>query len=86
MIEMLTGSAPWSSVSRSVKEVMDLITSGQIPPIPSGISADCKDFIENCLREDFCNRPTAQELLCHRFLDERYLNTDNNFSGKSKIN
>ena len=78
MIEMLTGNAPWSSVSRSVKEILKLIISGQTPPTPSGISESCQDFIDQCLKEDFYQRPTAQELLKHEFLKERNLNIDSN--------
>jgi mitogen-activated protein kinase kinase kinase len=63
MIEMLTGASPWSTVSRSVKEILKLIISGQTPPIPSEISKDCKSFISACLQENQKDRPTAQELL-----------------------
>ncbi|OMJ83987.1 hypothetical protein SteCoe_14973 [Stentor coeruleus] len=77
MIEMLTGSPPWSSVSRTVKDVMELITSGQTPPLPLGVSLECRKFIEECLQEEPTKRPTARALLDHEFLKER-MNFDNN--------
>lgn len=78
MIEMLTGNAPWSNVSRSVKEILDLIKGGKTPPIPENTSDACKDFIGVCLQEDFSDRPTADELLQHKFLEARFLSSDNN--------
>ncbi|OMJ80168.1 hypothetical protein SteCoe_19620 [Stentor coeruleus] len=68
MIEMITGNAPWKSVSKSVKDVMERIISGQTPPIPLGISLDCKKFIEECLKVDPTKRPTPGALLNHEFL------------------
>ena len=68
VIELVTGNAPWSSVSRSVKEILQLIVQGQRPPVPEGISDDCKDFIEECLRVAPAERPTAAQMLNHEFL------------------
>ena len=85
MIEMLTGNAPWSTVSRSVKEILQLIVSGQTPPTPSGISETCKNFIDQCLKEDFCQRPTAKELLKHEFLQDRNLDIEFNQITKTKF-
>ncbi|OMJ74018.1 hypothetical protein SteCoe_27173 [Stentor coeruleus] len=81
MIEMLTGNPPWSSVSRSVKDVFELITSGQTPPIPLDLSETCKKFIEICLQEDPNKRPTAEALLQHDFL-KKHLSSDNKFANK----
>jgi mitogen-activated protein kinase kinase kinase ANP1 len=84
MIEMLTGKAPWSSVSRSVKEILQLIISGRTPPIPKNISAECTTFIEACLQENYLNRPSASDLLKHRFIIKTRLNTDNNHCIRTK--
>lgn len=67
-IELLAGDAPWSSISTSIKEVMKLISECQRPPIPDGISADCRNFIELCLRIIPSERPSANYLLKHRFI------------------
>ena len=68
VIELVTGNAPWSSVSRSVKEILQLIVQGQRPPVPDGISDDCKKFIEECLRVAPAERSTAGQMLNHEFL------------------
>ena len=67
-IEMLSGKAPWSSVTSSGKEVLDLIIADQKPELPSEISADCSDFINQCLQINPQNRPTPKQLLDHIFL------------------
>jgi len=67
-IEMLTGQAPWSTVSRSVTEVMKLLEQGKKPEIPEGLSGNCIKFIEACLQTEPGNRPTAKTLLNHPFL------------------
>ena len=67
-IEMLTGQAPWSTISRSVTEVMKLLEQGKKPEIPEQISEDCKNFIETCLQIEPSNRPTAKTLLNNPFL------------------
>lgn len=67
-IEMLTGQAPWSTISRSATEVLRLIEQGKKPEIPNGISEMCQKFIESCLQTEPIDRPTAKMLLNHPFL------------------
>jgi mitogen-activated protein kinase kinase kinase len=68
VIELVTGNAPWSSISRSVKEVLHLIVLGQTPPIPEGVSESCRSFIEICLKPNPSDRPSASQLLQHDFI------------------
>ena len=50
IIEMLTGSPPWSNVSRNVKAILDLISRTTEPPeFPAGISLECRSFLKACL-------------------------------------
>lgn len=42
--------------------------SKELPPIPDHLSEQCKDFIRKCLQRDPSQRPTAMELLQHRFI------------------
>lgn len=68
IIEMLTGRAPWSEVTTNAKEVMELLISGRVPPIPENISGECRSFINNCLKENPGKRYNAKQLLNHSFL------------------
>jgi len=44
------------------------MAEGQPPPIPNGISPDCHDFLTQCLKPIWSDRPTTTELLKHPFL------------------
>ena len=69
IIEMITGRPPWSNLSRESKQVLKLIaTANNLPSIPD-CSDDLKDLIRQCLRRDATQRPTAKQLLEHRFLN-----------------
>lgn len=69
IIEMITGRPPWSNLSRESKQVLKLIaTANNLPSIPD-CSDDLKDLIHQCLSRDATQRPTAKQLLEHRFLN-----------------
>lgn len=70
VIEMLTGVPPWSTLTKSIREVFEFITSGKIPPYPKNISANCKDFLDKTLRVNPHERPSIDELLQHPFFKE----------------
>lgn len=38
LIEMLTGKAPWTSLTTDFEEIISYIVSGIQPPIPKGLS------------------------------------------------
>ena len=84
LIEMITGSAPWSSISKSVKEVLQLIVQGRRPPIPEGLSKTCVSFIKLCLQINPSERPTATYLLNHKFLNKSAQIVLDNENGVSK--
>lgn len=69
VIEMLTGSPPWSSLAKGVKEVLEIIANASVPPeYPKNISQNCKHFLDSCLQLNYERRPTAMELLDHPFI------------------
>eukprot|EP01017_Pseudomicrothorax_dubius_P008506 TRINITY_DN12809_c0_g1_i1.p1 TRINITY_DN12809_c0_g1~~TRINITY_DN12809_c0_g1_i1.p1 ORF type:complete len:477 (-),score=70.58 TRINITY_DN12809_c0_g1_i1:35-1465(-) len=70
VIEMLTGAPPWSSITKSLHEVFNLLLSGKTPPFPTNISPICYDFLQKTLRVNPSERPSALELLEHPFIKE----------------
>lgn len=69
LIEILTGKPPWSDVSANVREVLAIIASAVKPPkYPSGLSAECYSFLDNCLQIDPEVRATAEQLFQHPFI------------------
>jgi serine/threonine protein kinase len=65
VIEMVTGSPPWSNYSKASKEVLNLIaTPGNLPLIPD-CSPAMRKFIRLCLQREPSMRPTASALMKH---------------------
>lgn len=68
MIEMASGSPPWSNYSNLSKEVLKLIAKkDRLPDMPK-CSQKLKNFISMCLQRDPYLRPNAEELLTHEFI------------------
>jgi serine/threonine protein kinase len=56
-------------VSANVREVLAIIASAVKPPkYPTGLSAECYSFLDNCLQIDPEVRATAEQLLQHPFI------------------
>ena len=68
VIELLTGKPPYFQYSPI--QAMYRISEQGTPPIPSGISLSCEDFLRRCFVSDPLQRPTANDLLSHRFLEK----------------
>ncbi|XP_021760494.1 mitogen-activated protein kinase kinase kinase 1-like [Chenopodium quinoa] len=66
VLEMLTGHVPYYPLE--FMQALFKIGNGEAPPIPDTLSKDARDFIQQCLRVNPNNRPTAAELLEHPFL------------------
>lgn len=49
VIEMMTGSPPWSSISQNFEEIIKFVTTGMQPPFPDTISKNGKHFLNCCL-------------------------------------
>ena len=68
VIEMLTGTPPWSQVSQNFEEIIKFIISGMQPPFPHTVSRECQHFLNCCLDTNPNNRLTAKELLNHKWI------------------
>ncbi|EAR92109.2 cyclin-dependent kinase-like Serine/Threonine kinase family protein (macronuclear) [Tetrahymena thermophila SB210] len=68
MIEMATGKHPWPDC-RTFPQLALIVKTNQCPPIPEHLSDECKDFIRQCCTFDKKERPTADVLLKHPFLN-----------------
>lgn len=67
LIELATAAKPWPDI-RDLGHLFSLILNKETPPVPDYLSADARDFIKSCLQHDKNDRPSAQELLGHRFV------------------
>jgi serine/threonine protein kinase len=45
VIEMITGKIPWSNLGSNQLEIFKIISNGVYPPLPTGISQYCQDFL-----------------------------------------
>ncbi|CAO2826325.1 unnamed protein product [Amaranthus hypochondriacus] len=66
VLEMLTGKVPYAPLE--FMQALFRIGKGDPPTIPEHLSRDARDFIQECLRVNPSDRPTAAELLEHPFL------------------
>ncbi|XAR73957.1 Mitogen-activated protein kinase kinase kinase [Bertholletia excelsa] len=64
IIEMLNGKPPWSEYEGAAAMYKVL---KETPPIPETLSTEGKDLLRCCFHRDPADRPTASELLEHRF-------------------
>jgi len=70
VLEMAVGGNPWGEkfFDSAFEAITKIANTNTLPMIPDFLSADCKDFIMQCLRRETGKRPTARELLEHPFL------------------
>ncbi|CEI89533.1 Putative STE/STE11 protein kinase [Rhizopus microsporus] len=66
VLEMLTGTHPWMHLTSLA--ALYAIGNHKSPEIPSNISSEAKDFLEQCFRINPEDRPTAKQLLEHPFV------------------
>jgi mitogen-activated protein kinase kinase kinase 3 len=71
IIEMFTGSHPWSEYEFTENlNVFHLLSkTEETPEIPQGISAAAQDFLSNCLIRDVNQRADCEFLLSHHWLE-----------------
>ncbi|KAL5229419.1 hypothetical protein ABZP36_028195 [Zizania latifolia] len=68
IIEMATGSAPWSDMDDVLAAVYRIGYMDAVPEVPGWLSAEAKDFLGRCLTRRPIDRCTAAQLLEHPFL------------------
>jgi serine/threonine protein kinase len=68
VVEMFTASHPWKHLSDHYGALLALSQTNDLPEIPTNISKDAKDFIEQCLNRDPRMRPDSGQLLVHRWI------------------
>ncbi|CAI0376907.1 unnamed protein product [Linum tenue] len=66
VVEMITGKRPWKGLEK--EEVMARLAEGRHPDIPAGLSAEGRDFLEECFVTSGVKRATADSLLSHPFV------------------
>lgn len=67
VLEMATTKPPWSQYE-GVAAMFKIGNSKELPAIPDHLSNDGKDFVRLCLQRNPIHRPTAAQLLEHRFV------------------
>nr|CAE00640.1 putative mitogen-activated protein kinase 1 [Medicago sativa] len=70
VLEMLTGKIPYSPME--CISAMFRIGKGELPPVPDTLSRDARDFILQCLKVNPDDRPTAAQLLDHKFVQRSF--------------
>ncbi len=66
MIELLTGSPPYFELSPMA--AIFRMVQDDCPPLPPDISMELQEFLLKCFEKEPNFRPTAQDLLEHRWI------------------
>mmetsp|Transcript_29140 Transcript_29140/g.59714 ORF Transcript_29140/g.59714 Transcript_29140/m.59714 type:complete len:353 (-) Transcript_29140:195-1253(-) len=66
-LQMLSGTLPWHEEDNRFA-AMFKIGNGQAPQIPHHVSRAAKSFMEDCFQADPAERPSAEDLLEHPFV------------------
>ena len=67
VLEMFAGQRPWSNEA-VISAIYKIGKTKMAPPIPADIGADARDFLDRCFTINSAQRPTASELLAHKFM------------------
>ena len=66
VIEFLTGEPPYFDLDPM--PALFRIVQDDHPPLPTGISPACLDFLKSCFKKDPHFRATAEQLLSHPWI------------------
>lgn len=67
IVELIDGKPPYSNLN--TMSAMFRIVEDELPPIPDRCSPELVDFLKLCFAKDPTDRPTALELLSHKWLE-----------------
>jgi serine/threonine protein kinase len=71
IVEMVTGKPPWPECNSMWAAVYKIANSKGLPTeIPKDLGEDMMDFLEKTFERDPAKRPSAEELLQHRWIAE----------------
>jgi serine/threonine protein kinase len=68
VIQMLTAAAPWNNISNAQALMFHVGSAKNTPPVPEGVSDECRAFLTACFQLQPEDRPTCKELLCLEFV------------------
>jgi len=69
VIELLTGKPPYYDLDQM--SALFRIVQDDFPPLPDGITLLCKDFLMQCFLKEPLLRPSAAQLLKHRWISSQ---------------
>jgi len=70
VIEMATGKPPWQELDKDpIAAMYQIAKSNSAPALPQNLSPEAQDFLMQCLKINPKERPTAEQLLEHPFLN-----------------
>jgi serine/threonine protein kinase len=67
IIEMATAKTPWDGMS-PMAACFQIGEGNSLPATPTTLSENARDFLSLCLQRDPTKRPTAEELLSHKWV------------------
>jgi len=72
-LQMITGAPPWKTMKfNSITALMyHICSTNEPPPIPTDVSTCLKSFLMICFQRSPSERPTANSLLQHSFVNEK---------------
>ena len=73
VVEMTTGSSPWSHIRDPTAVMFHVASSAELPQIPDSLSETGREFLRLCFQRDPSRRPSAAELLLHPFVSSDHV-------------
>mmetsp|Transcript_45355 Transcript_45355/g.106446 ORF Transcript_45355/g.106446 Transcript_45355/m.106446 type:complete len:431 (-) Transcript_45355:283-1575(-) len=67
-LQCLTGKLPWDEEDNAFS-AMFKVGHGKAPQLPNDLTTSCRHFLEDCFSPDPAERPSAEDLLEHPFLE-----------------
>src|SRR6185295_12288529 len=72
VLEMATGRRPWSNLDNEWAVMYHVVTGHPPLPDPSQLSEQGMDFLKQCFIRSPAERPSAEEMLYHQWLEGEF--------------